>query len=126
MSLEAAIKLARSMEYEKGKQRIAAVICDKGGNVVSYATNSYTKTHPVQKKYACLSGSEEKQFLHAEISAIIRSRCDLKDHTIFVARVLHDGTPAYARPCDICLLAIKESGIKKVNYTMVECNEKGL
>ena len=112
-----AIQRANTLPKQRGKQRICAIGFDKKGNVISSGFNSYELTHPMQYKYAKAVGLEEKCFLHAELSCIIKAKGQAI-HKIVVARVGADGQPRLAAPCPICNLAIRQAGIKVVEYTV--------
>jgi deoxycytidylate deaminase len=99
-------------------QNITAIIFDKKGRVLSIGKNSYIKTHPRQARYAKAAGLPEKQFLHAEIAAIIKCRSLEKAHRILVTRINKKGKPALAKPCPVCEVAIREAGIKEVDWTI--------
>lgn len=111
--IEHAIETARRSEHVF-RARLCAVITDKSGKVISKGINQ-RKTHPLQIKHAGRI-NPEACFLHAEIAALVK--CRGVPHTMFVARVLKDGTPALAKPCPICQAAIEEAGIKEVVYTL--------
>ena len=96
---------------------ITAVIYDRRGKVLSIGQNSYLKTHTTQAKWAIKAGYPEKQFLHAEIHAIIRCKDLTKAHRIFVARYNKQGEAGLAMPCPVCMTAIRASGIKHIEYT---------
>lgn len=98
-------------------QNITAIIYDKRGKVLSVGKNSYVKTHPKQAKHAKMVGLPEKEFLHAEVDAIIRCRDISKAHKILVTRINKSGNYANAKPCPICKSAIKEAGIKHVEWS---------
>jgi tRNA(Arg) A34 adenosine deaminase TadA len=98
-------------------QDITAIIYDKRGKVLAIGKNSYLKTHPYQAKMAHKCGMPEKQYLHAEISAIIKCRDLTKAHRILVTRLNKHGEPALAKPCPVCQSAIDASGIKYVEHT---------
>jgi tRNA(Arg) A34 adenosine deaminase TadA len=98
-------------------QDITAIIYDKRGKVLSIGKNSYVKTHPLQAKYANKVGLPEKQFLHAEIAAIVRCRDLSKAHKIEVYRIGRNGDLLLAKPCPVCESAIKASGIKHIEHT---------
>jgi len=115
--LEYAIDKAKSMEYTQTQRRIYAVVTDKKGNIISEGYNSYTKTHPKQAYYANMVDLPEKVFLHAEISALVKVRQG-KPHKIYIARVDANDNTMLAAPCPICQEAIRESGIKSVEYTV--------
>lgn len=98
------------------KYDIIAKCYDKRGRLLSTATNSYRKTHPLQKHFAMLVGHEHKLYLHAEIRAILRAK-DQPIHKITVERYGKDGQPMLAKPCKICEYAIKSFNIQEVEYT---------
>ena len=96
---------------------LTAIIYDKRGRVLSIGKNSYIKTHPIQKKYARKVGLPYKEFLHAEIDAIIKCKDLAKAHKIAVFRYKANGATGQARPCPVCRSAIQEAGIKMISYT---------
>lgn len=100
----------------KQQQYVEATIYNARGHIIARATNSYVKTHPKQAKFAKLANNPKAIFLHAEIAAIVK--CRQKPHRISVVRYKKDGTTGSAEPCDICKLAIKEAGIKFVEYSV--------
>lgn len=97
--------------------QITAIIYDRRGRIISIGQNSYIKTHPLQAKHARKMGEPYKQFLHAEISAITKCKDLSKAHKIFVTRYNKHGEPSLAKPCPVCMSAIKESGIKIIEHT---------
>lgn len=119
MSLDLAIKHALINPIKaRGRNsisRFAAVLTD--GSSVFIGTNSY-RTFTLQAKF---SKNQDRVCRHAEIHALskaIKGRYrDLSEYTIYVARVLADGSPALARPCEVCESAIKYYGVGKVIHT---------
>lgn len=99
------------------KQNITAIIYSKKGDVLSVGKNSYTKSHPLQSKYAKQVGLPDKIYLHAEVDAIVRCTDLSKAHRIEVIRVLADGSYGNAKPCAICESAIRAVGIKVVKWS---------
>lgn len=97
--------------------QVTALIYDRKGRVLSVGQNSYIKTHPLQAKHAKKTGMPEKMFLHAEVHAITRCRDLSKAHKIFVSRYNKNGEPVLAKPCPVCISAIRASGIKYVEHT---------
>ena len=99
--------------------KLTAIIYDKKGRVLSIGENNYIKTHPYQAKLAKAAGLEyqEKVFLHAEVSAIIRCKDLSKAHRILVTRVGKSGKLLLAKPCKICESAIKAAGIKFTEHS---------
>jgi tRNA(Arg) A34 adenosine deaminase TadA len=103
--LEYAIEKAREINPDENYVRVYAVITDKRGRIVSEAHNSYTKTHPLQARFAKFVGNEEAVYLHAEIRAMVKCK-DGQGHKMYVARVGRTGDPLPACPCEICQAAI--------------------
>ena len=99
------------------RPQITAIIRDRRGKILSVGQNSYVKTHPLQAKHALKTGQPFRQFLHAEIHAIVRCRDLTRAHSIFVSRWDAKGNPVLAKPCVICQSAIEAAGIKIVEYT---------
>lgn len=102
----------------KKRYIILAKVKNKQGDCIGMASNSYTKSHPLQKHFAKLAGQPNKIFLHAEILALIRASASphAKIHSIEIERrtlnEIHD-----AKPCPICIEAMKAFGVKKISYT---------
>lgn len=118
MCIETAIDLARRNPVHD-LPRMAAVIVDRRGVVISYGMNS-RKSDPMAAKYG---RHPDAVYPHAELAAIKRALTvigveDLADCTLFVARVLKNGTEALAKPCCGCQRAINEFGIKNVIWTI--------
>lgn len=98
---------------------LTAYIFDKRGRVLSIGKNSYVKTHPLQGKHAQKVGNPERIYLHAEIAAIAKCRSLNKAHRILITRFGAGGEPRLARPCEICMSAIKATKkIKVIDYTV--------
>ena len=99
------------------KFTVKATVYDKRGRVLTTGENSYSKTHPLQSKYAVMNGLDNKIFLHAEISALSKLKKHHKPYRIVVERYMKDGTPACAKPCVVCSAAIQSFNIPVVEYT---------
>jgi len=98
------------------KQKVTATVYDRRGRVLSIGQNSYSKTHPYQARLARQAGHPERQYLHAEISALIK--CRGTPYKIRVERRNTHGELQLAKPCAVCELAIKEAGVKFVEYSI--------
>lgn len=109
-----------SIPFKRGRDRIGCVAFDKKGRILGSATNSYSKTHPEQAKYAQQVGLDEKIYLHAEIACIIRAQKLLKKdqsiNLLSIARLNRKNEPLNSKPCPICIEAIKEAGVEKIEY----------
>lgn len=79
-------------------------------------TNSYSRTHPIQAKYAAKAGEPYKIYLHAEIAALIKAKG--KGYKIKIERYNASGKPLLAAPCPICMLAIQTAGIELIEHTV--------
>lgn len=108
--------LAELAAYESDftKYRVGAVVRNRTFTAVSWGTNK-RKTHPAQSRHAKKVGMPDRQFLHAEIDAIVKFRGT--PYSIEVCRITKKGNYGMARPCPICYRAIQEAGIKWIYYT---------
>lgn len=106
---EVGIEAVRLATTVIGRYRVGAVLLDKKGKVCSTGINSFQKTHPTQKRYAVKVGMPHKEFLHAEIAALVK--CRQKPTILVLARVDSKGTIMPVSPCPICKLALKEAGV---------------
>lgn len=118
--LNQAVAVAMSSQ---SKKKVGSIILKKT-KLIASAVNLETKTHPIQAAYgeraSCIHnniGLSKKIFLHSEILSTIRSKG--RGDTIIVARVGGTGAKELrnSRPCPLCSMAIKESGIKHVHYS---------
>ena len=95
---------------------LTATCYNKRGQKIAKATNSYTRTHPIQDHFAQLCGMKERPYLHAEIAALLKCK-GVVPYSIHVERYKKDGSPALAAPCPICAKAIKAWGVKHTTFT---------
>lgn len=95
----------------------------RGSRLVNFGFNR-AKTHPemiklaskfnIRKMYRSSKTDYISCSLHAEVSCLTTDGdCD----TLVVVRKLSDGTLANARPCNLCLAKIVESGVKEVYFS---------
>ena len=114
--MDLAIKVAESSNSRK---KVGALLLLKS-KVIVQAVNQDKKSHPLQARLADVVGLSEKIYLHAEISALVKCRSEVD--TIVVARLGgHSGHEIRnAKPCPICSLALKQSGIEHIYYTTEE------
>lgn len=107
-------------------KKIGAILLKKN-KIISTATNSYVKTHPVQKwaaeRTARIYGKDyvKKQFLHSEIRCLIKAKGEPAD-TIVVCRVGGHGGKELrlARPCEICSAFLMENDVYNIYYSTNE------
>lgn len=109
------ILLEVGAKTDNARPNVVAFALDRKGRLISIGFNSYVKTHPYQQRCARKAGDQFKQYLHAEISAIIKAKQQV--HSIVVVRISRAGDFMLAKPCKVCYLAIQEAGIKNVYYS---------
>lgn len=102
---------------KKKRQELTAIIYDKKGMPLSIGRNNYFKTHTYQAKIAKEVGLPEKEYVHAEIDAILRLRNPEKAYKILVTRFGASGQELTAKPCPVCQRAIELANIKIIEYT---------
>ena len=105
------------MRKKLTRYSLEATIYDKRGRVLAVGNNSYTKTHPLQVKFAEKVGKPDAIYLHAEMDALRRLKDWDKAHRIVVTRFDKNGEPAIAKPCKICKLALEHAGINHIEHT---------
>lgn len=101
----------------KTRQNIVAICFDRSGRMLSVGRNNYTKTHPVQKRYADRANIPQKIYLHAEIDALTKLPYGAIPKRMVIVRRNSNGLLLPSKPCPICELAIKDYGITNVEYT---------
>lgn len=99
--------------------KIGALIT-KGRKILATGFNTLKKTHPLQAQYAESVNKPESIFIHAELAAIIEARSkniDISGSSIYVFRRGLGGDIRMARPCKICMRALRDHGIKTIHYS---------
>lgn len=92
------------------------------GKVVSFGINS-DKTSPLQNKYRLTTDLKYiENFVdkeHSEVNCLgkVHPRFRFDKCEIVIISKKKDGDFRLARPCDVCMAAIKDFGIKKIYYT---------
>lgn len=113
--LEIAIEVAKKNPIV-ALPKMAAILRVYEPHYYLYGYNQL-KSHPLQAKFG---RNDRAIYLHAEIDAIVKATrlgYWLEDATMYIARVLKDGTPALAKPCEGCQRALMHFGIKDVIWT---------
>lgn len=101
----------------KVRHTLTAKCFDKRGRLLSEAVNRYDKTHPVQAYFAKKVGHASKIYLHAEIHAILKAG-GKEIHRIEISRYSKVGNQLLAKPCPVCMEAIRAYGIKEVSWSI--------
>lgn len=92
------------------------------GKVVSFGINS-DKTSPMQNKYRLTTDLKYiENFVdkeHSEVNCLgkVHPKFRFDKCEIVIISKKKDGDFRLARPCDVCMAAIKDFGIKKIYYT---------
>ena len=110
-------QIKEECQMTKKRFNIVATVYDKRGRKLTEGTNSYTKTHTLQAKFAVSVGLDDKVFLHAEISALSKLKKHHKPYRIVVECYKENGDPGLACPCPVCQAAIESHGITLVEWT---------
>lgn len=122
--IKKAKSIADSLPNVSAQQKLVAFALDSKGRIISIGQNSYHKSHTRQAFLAKIAGSSDKQYLHAEIHAILKSNLrsgrSRPIDKLFVFRFLKDGNFGLASPCEVCRLAIKEAGIREIGYSSTD------
>ena len=128
---KAAREISLESDYCDGRVKVGCVIVYKG-TVLAKACNS-DKTHPAQDKYNAYRFDKRPHLYtpskgHAEVLAVSRIKyldIDFSKVHVFVYRELKTGELGLCRPCNACLAAIRELGIKHIHYTTYDgfCHE---
>jgi tRNA(Arg) A34 adenosine deaminase TadA len=117
-------ELSKIKEDDALRVRVASAIVYRH-KLISIGTNKL-KTDPFQKRF---SRNNNKIYIHAEIEAIkkaskILTKKEFKHSSIYVCRLKWNSTHknkklifGMSKPCDSCMNAIIEFGIKKIIYT---------
>lgn len=111
------VRIPHRVPIMKRRFELTATIFDKRGKVLSRGKNSYSKSHPLQKKMATLAGRPDAIFLHAEIDALRKVKDWSRIHRIRIERYDRKGNPICAKPCEICEQALANAGIEEIEYT---------
>lgn len=124
LAIEHALKNPIKARGRTSISRMGAVLVKGKNRIRYYGWNSY-KTHPLAREF---SGNDNQVCIHAELDALLdffscslideHSSADLEDYTMYVARVLKDGTTALAKPCVACQKMLIHFGVGNVEWTI--------
>lgn len=109
------LKIAKEISYKSpSKFKLSCLIVDKN-KIVTWGINNMAKTHPSCKTWG--------NFQHAELNALIGTSYEkTRGCTAYIYRETLQGNIANSRPCPVCMIALKQAGIKDIIYT----SEKGV
>jgi len=102
-----------ALRHSTNKEKVFAVAEYKGRKVAE-AINCYTRSHKRQREYARRAGFPAKVYLHAEIAALIKSRCRVD--SMYIYRLNKKGEMLPSKPCAVCQLALTELKIQQVYF----------
>lgn len=98
------------------RYHLLAKAYDKRKRVIAVGENSYSKTSTVMSYFAEKVGLPKKIYLHAEVQSLLRCK-DTQPYRLTIERYDDKGNPALAKPCPVCIEAIKAWGVKVLEYT---------
>lgn len=117
-----------SMLSDFPRQKLGAVMV-LGNKIITDGYNT-SKTSPVQKEYNRYRNFAYDTLnnggIHAEMMCLLRTRymtdIDWSRVCIYIYREKKNGMVGLAQPCEACMMALKERGIKETNiyYTTDE------
>ena len=115
---EKARQVAEISDYEKVHVGCVAVY---QGNMVALGCNS-NKTHPAQKMYNRYRIKSDALLpkLHAEINCLNQLKhldINYEKVKLYIYRKRNDRPYGMGRPCESCMAAIKDFGIRDIYYT---------
>jgi len=117
--------MLKSKNKLKKKFHITCTAYDKSGRVIAIENNSYTDSCRLMRFFAKAVGDrtkndQRKVYNHAEIKCIDRAiKLGKIVHMLKVERI-ENGLYQNAKPCYICMHAIKHFKIAKVIYSTTE------
>lgn len=105
------------------KQHLGAIFVYKR-KIIASESNTY-KTNPLQKEYNRLRNFDEESInngaIHAEMRCLLRTKymddIDWPKVHVFIYREHKNKVKGMARPCEACMQALQDRGIKKIYYT---------
>lgn len=120
MILETMASLAR--DHDSGGHAKIVACFVRRGKILAYGFNSYTSSHPFQKRW---QSREPSCFWHAETHCIwnaLKNRIDLTKGTLYIYRAKRtkprgEYVSGLAKPCKGCFNCIKHYGVKEIIYT---------
>lgn len=101
------------------KHKVVAFALDAKGHILTSGWNSYTKSHPTQKKAAMSHSEGYKCFMHAEVRALTRLSYKQMEQveSLVVIRLDSEKSLMPGKPCKICSDVIRDYKIKNVLHS---------
>lgn len=105
-----ALNLARKhfKKLPSKKKKVVACFMD-GGTIIMASNQKKTNPHAARLNY-------RNCHMHAEFS-VLRQVRDAKNGTLYVYRENQGGVISLARPCNECMVYIREKGVRKIVYS---------
>jgi deoxycytidylate deaminase len=126
--IKMAEKYALDHKFDEGLEYFLCALIVRGGSIISVGFNK-KPTNTFVEHYADVARGKRDYCMstHAELDAICKARAkvDLRGTKLYVTRIKPSGGMGMARPCEICMGALENYGIKRVYYS-IENNEYGV
>lgn len=84
----------------------------KGNSYLAVSTNKFRNDPFI------MSDPNKDASFHAEIAALKKIKGDMTGAVAYIARVNNLGVPRMSRPCERCMIALREARISKIIYTV--------
>jgi deoxycytidylate deaminase len=107
--------LPRYFQIARAASRHSNLRCAVGAVIVSPKPVSIGFN--VQKSHPRFADGKRSYSIHAEITALLKAKGEIRGGTIYVYREDRTGAVGIAKPCINCMAALIEAGIKRVYYT---------
>lgn len=107
------LSVARYFATKSSAKKMHGAVVVRGGRVLGTGFNK-NKNNPEQISPEHIKTHASR---HAEIEAIRDANWNVKNATIYVARVNKQGQDRDSMPCATCSKIIESHGIKKIVYT---------
>lgn len=119
LSRKQTLLMNRTLHYaakSKCHQQHGAIVV-KSGRVVGSSCNKNIN-NPAHFCNDLFNEYREYISLHAEVAALRNVSPDVaRGSTVYVGRLLKNGTPGFSRPCSECEKFLNSLGVKRVVYT---------
>lgn len=112
--LNLALRLALK---SSSKYRLGAVVARRK-KILGIGFNQMGKTHPRMQQYVT---GDWTPGLHAEVDSCLGIPPEnLLGADVYVGRIMKNGLPSLARPCEVCQRFMKNVGVQTVYYSTRE------
>lgn len=110
MFMSAPKRIAIKMALQSTSRFRVGCVIARGKRVLYAGYNQMGKSHP-------LSDRRGLRGIHAEVHCLLPAHGERITGEAYIARIRLDGSLGIARPCPDCIKALRQHGVKRINYT---------